>query len=153
MNNFDSLKKDFEDFRNSCGSACASDEEEVEIENEDGFVGTIQKYLLTPQKIGLYFSRLDIKVIGLMADESVQLRERHRMLRDILKSINSRAKMEEIFNIIKEAVDTKVEQYDTLVENFPSADILFEEKKKKAENFKKVLDGILEELDDEVDFI
>jgi len=153
MDNFDSLRKDFEQMRNNCGTGCVTDEEEVEFEDEDGFIGTVQNYMLTPQKVGVYFSRLDIKAIGLMFDEDVQVRERKRMLRDILKAVNSKEKMIKIFDIIKEATDAKIEQYDELIESFPKSEELFTDKKQKANNFKKILDKILDDVDEEAEFI
>jgi len=154
--NMDSIRKEFEDFRNNCGSACSTEEEEAleeELEDEDGFIGTVQKYLLAPNRCGVYLSRLDIKAIGLAFNENVQVRERKRMLRDILKAVTSKEKLEEIFSVIKEAVDTKVASYNSLVQEFPTSQELFEDKIKKAENFKKVLDTIVQEIDEEVDFI
>ena len=144
--NFDDLKKEFDAYKNSCTTQTCESEEE--IEEEGGFIETVQKNMLSPAKCGIYFSRLDIKVIGLLFDEDVQIRERKRMLRDILKAVTSKEEMERLFDIIKKSMDEKLAIYSELIENFPSTKEIFETKFNKAQNFKKVLDKILEELEE-----
>jgi len=153
--NIDSIKEEFENFRNNCGSSCITQEEnEVEDEQEEsGFIGIVQKYLLAPNRCGVYLSRLDIKAIGLAFGEDVQVRERKRMIRDILKAVTSKEKLIKVFSIIKEAVDTKLDAYENIIKTFPKTKELFEDKFKKAENFKKVLDKIVDDIDEEVDFV
>ena len=153
--NIDSIKEEFENFRNNCGSSCITEQEEIDEveEEEDGFIGIVQKYVLAPNRCGVYLSRLDIKAIGLAFGEDVQVRERKRMLRDILKAVTSKEKLEKVFSIIKEAVDTKLEAYEDIVKSFPATKELFEDKFQKAKNFKKVLDNIVEDIDEEVDFV
>ena len=146
---FDKLKDEFEAF-SKCGTSYTSDEEEVEVEDEGGFIATVQKYLLPPAMCGVYLSRLDIKVIGLKFNEDVQIRERKRMIRDILKAVTTKEDLEEVFSYIKDAVDEKLLAYDEIVKNFPVTSELFEDKKKKAENFKRVLDKIVIDFEEEL---
>ena len=144
-----SLQEEFEAF-SKCGVNQSSEEEIDEVEDEGGFIATVQSYLLPPAKCGVYLSRLDIKVIGLKFDEDVQIRERKRMLRDILKAVTTKEDMEKIFSFIKDSVDEKVDAYDELVQNFPETIELFEDKKQKAQKFKKVLDKIVEDFESEL---
>jgi len=139
------LQDEFEAF-SKCGVNQSSEEEIDEVEDEGGFIATVQKYLLPPAKCGVYLSKLDIKVIGLKFDEDVQIRERKRMLRDILKAVTTKEDMQEVFGYIKEAVDEKIKAYDELVEKFPVSKELFEEKEQKADRFKKILDKIVEDF-------
>jgi len=151
-----SLEEDFENFVKNCGTNCSTEAEEAllqELEDDDGFIGTIQKNLLVPNRCGVYLSRMDIKVIGLAFNENVQIRERKRMIRDILRAVTSKEKLIEVFDIIKDAIDQKLEIYNNLVKNFPASKEIFEDKKAKANNFKKLLDKIVEDIDEEVDFV
>jgi len=144
--NFDDLKKEFDAFKNSCESENCEQEEN---EEEGGFIEIVQKYMLAPANCGVYFSRLDIKVIGLEFGENVQVRERKRMIRDILKAVTSKEELERVFEIINKNIDQKLEIYNKLIENFPSTKELFEDKFKKAQQFKRKLNDILEEIEEE----
>ena len=145
MINFDDLKKEFENFDEKCLINPKEDEEE-ELEG-DSFIEIIRKDMLTPAICGFYFSRLDIKAASNLFGESVQVRERRRMLRDLLKSILSKDDMEKLFDIFKAQIDHKLSIYKELAENFPASKEIFEENIKKAEKFKRKLDKILNEFD------
>ena len=146
--NFDDLKKDFDALKadkikeESCEIACSEDEVE-----EEGFIETVQKYMLAPARCGIYFSRLDIKVIGLKFGEDVQVRERKRMLRDILRAVTSKEQLAALFDIINETADEKIAVYDELGELFPHSKPIFEEKKKANQKFRKVLEQILADFE------
>jgi len=142
--NFEDLKKDFENFDEKC-LINRRDEDEEEMEGE-GFMEIIRKEMLSPALCGFYYSRLDIKAASDLFGESVQVRERRRMLRDLLKSILSKEDMERLFEIFKAQIDHKLSVYRELGENFPSSREIFEENEKKAEKFKRKLDKILEEF-------
>ncbi len=144
MINFEDLKKDFENFDEKC-LINRRDEDEEEMEGE-GFMEIIRKEMLSPALCGFYYSRLDIKAASDLFGESVQVRERRRMLRDLLKSILSKEDMERLFEIFKAQIDHKLSVYRELGENFPSSREIFEENEKKAEKFKRKLDKILEEF-------
>ena len=142
--NFEDLKKEFDAFaQSSCSTEC-SEEESVE---EEGLIESVQKLMLAPANCGVYFSRLDIKVIGLAFEEDVQIRERKRMLRDILKAVTSKESLSELFEIIKSYTDEKLAFYNELIEKFPASKKIFEDKFEKAENFKKSLDKIVKEFE------
>ncbi len=146
--NFDDLKKEFDAIRSvrdikedSCDIGCDSDEE------SGGLIETVQKYMLSPANCGIYFSRLDIKVIGLRFGEDVQIRERKRMLRDILRAVTSKEELERLFEIINDASDEKIEVYVQLSDLFPSSKEIFDEKIDKNRKFRDVLRNILKEFE------
>ncbi len=146
--NFDDLKKEFEDFKKTnCENEC---EENIE---DESFIQSVQKMMLAPANCGVYFSRLDIKVIGLEFDEDVQIRERKRMLRDITRAITSKESLEQFFDIVKKHTDAKLAIYEELTQNFPASKKIFKDKFEKAEKFKKSLDKILNEWEDEQDLL
>ena len=145
---FEKLKDEF----TKCSTPYSSEEQEPEEDySDDGsFIRTVQKNLLPPEKCGVYLSRLDIKVIGLKFNEDVQIRERKRMIRDILRAITTQEDMREVFGYIKETVDEKLQAYDELVQNFPATKEIFEDKKQKAQKFKRLLDNLVENFDEEI---
>ncbi len=151
--NLDDLRKEFDAMK----SARAIQEEEAceigceSVAEEEGFIEAIQKLMLPPVKSGVYFSRLDIKVIGLKIGEDVQVRERKRMLRDILRSITSKEQLSNLIDVIDETAEEKVEVYRQLIEFFPHSKEIFEDKIAKKERFVKALRNILDEFDEEVE--
>ncbi|WP_187647113.1 hypothetical protein [Nitrosophilus labii] len=146
--NFDDLKKEFEDFKKTnCENEC---DENIE---DEGFIQSVQKMMLAPVNCGVYFSRLDIKVIGLEFDEDVQIRERKRMLRDIMRAITSKKSLEKFFDIVKKHTDAKLSIYEELVQSFPASEKIFKDKFEKAEKFKKSLDKILKDFEGVEDIV
>ncbi|HIE34882.1 MAG TPA: hypothetical protein EYP79_01625 [Campylobacterales bacterium] len=147
--NFDDLKKEFDSFKRE---ACEVDCSDQEIEDED-FIQAVQKMMLVPARCGVYFSRLDIKVIGLELEEDVQIRERKRMLRDIMRAIASKELLERFFEIVKKHTDEKLAIYDDLIKSFPTSKKIFDDKFKKAQEFKENLDKILKNFEGVEDII
>ncbi len=144
--NFDDLKKEFDALKSvqelkeeSCEIGCETGE-------ELGFIETIQKYMLAPANCGIYFSRLDIKVIGLQIGEDVQVRERKRMLRDILRSITNKEEFKAFMEALNQTATQKIAVYDELSALYPASRKIFEDKKRRFERFMKVLDGIYQDF-------
>jgi hypothetical protein len=144
--NFDDLKKEFDELKSkkedSCDIGC-----DIADEEPEGFIETTQKFMLAPAKCGVYFSRLDIKVIGLKFGEDVQVRERKRMLRDILRAVTSKEELERLFDIINETAKEKIAIYDELSSYFPHSKEIFEEKKRKYSEFLNIQKKILEDFE------
>jgi hypothetical protein len=141
---FEKLKQDFD-------AAAAAQPCEVACEpaaDEEGFVATMQKYMLAPAKCGVYYSRLDIKVIGLRFGEDVQVRQRAWMLRDILRAVTSKERLEELFGIIREVGEEKIAVYDELAALFPHSEPIFLERKEQFAQFLRVMEEIAKEFED-----
>ena len=149
---YEDIRKEFENFKEQCNVPFSSQEQEEEVddlEEDGGFMAQVRKLLLPPAKCGVYLSRLDIKVIGLKLGEDVQVRERKRMIRDIMRAITSKDELKNFFDVVKEEVDSKTKIYDELIAQYPVSKEIFEDKKEKAENFKAKLDEILSEVEEE----
>ncbi len=137
---YEDIKKEFENFKEQCNTPFSSEEQEEEVDDLDedgGFMGEVRKLILPPAKCGVYLSRLDIKVIGLKFGEDVQVRERKRMIRDIMRAITSKEQLENFFKILKDEVDTKTSIYDELITQYPVSKDIFDDKKQKAESKKQ----------------
>ncbi len=147
---FDELKKEFDALKaaknlpqeESCQIGCDSEEDTT------GFIETIQKYMLAPVMCGIYFSRLDIKVIGLMIEEDVQIRERKRMLRDILRSITNKEQMQAFVDATKRVAQEKIDVYDELASTFSHSKPIFETKKQAFNRFCSVLEKIVQDFEE-----
>ncbi|BCD68420.1 hypothetical protein [Nitratiruptor sp. YY09-18] len=147
--NFDDLKKDFDALKavkeikeEQCEIACESEAE------AEGFIESIQKNMLAPVKCGVYFSRLDIKVIGLRMGEDVMVRERKRMLRDILRSITGKESFQAFIDAVDMTAQEKISVYEKLQEIFLRSCEFFEPNIKKYEKFKKLLNAIKEDIEE-----
>ncbi len=151
---YEDIRKEFENFKEQCNIPFGSAEEEEEVadytEDDKSFIAEVRKLIIPPAKCGVYLSRLDIKVIGLKLGEDVQIRERKRMIRDIMRSITSKEKLKRFFDILKDEVDSKTRIYDELISQYPVSREIFEDKKEKAERFKAKLDKILSEVEEEI---
>ena len=136
---FDALmKKDIDD----CGDG--SCENEYEEEYADYIVELTTK-MLVPERCGLYFSKKDFRDLGLAFELSISLKQRVRMITDLLKSIFTIEDMQKMFANFNTLIDHKIATYQELASAFPSAGIFFETHIKKAQKLKKDLDRILKE--------
>ncbi len=143
MQEFDNLKKEFENFEKEC---FITREKEENFDEGEGFMEILKKYMLAPQMCGVYFSRLDIKSAAEFYGESIQLRERKRMLTDLLKAVFSKEDMQRLFDIFTSQIDHKTDIYKELADNF-SSDEIFDEMIQKAEKFKTKLKNITDEFE------
>jgi len=140
---FEKLKRDFD------AAAAAREEEACAAEcggEDEGLVERVQKLMLAPARCGVYYSRLDIKVIGLRFGEDVQVRQRPWMIRDILRAVTSKEDLRRLFAIIKETGEEKIAVYDELAAHFRHAAPLFGKHKERFGRFCRELDRIVEEM-------
>ncbi len=133
------MKIDFEDLKRDFEAIGAKKEEESQNYAGNDLVESVCELALAPALCGVYFSRLDIKVIGLKFGEDVQIRERKRMLRDILRAVTSKEELWKIVEIIIESAHEKAAVYDELCEKFPSSREIFQDYKKRIGDFEKRL--------------
>ncbi len=136
---FDALmKKDIDD----CGDG--SCENEYEEEYADYIVELTTK-MLVPERCGLYFSKKDFRDLGLAFELSISLKQRVRMITDLLKSIFTIEDMQKMFANFNTLIDHKINTYQELATAFPASESIFETHIKKAQKLKKDLDRILKE--------
>ncbi|WP_200763774.1 hypothetical protein [Nitrosophilus alvini] len=143
MGQYDDLRQEFENLIQEC---CTTQSEDIE-EEYPSFTDELIENMLAPAKSGLYFSRWDIKVMAGRFGESIQVSERKKMFKDLMKSIKSKDDLKKLFDIFSEHIDSKVSVYKELVENFPSSAPVFEDMVKKSEKLKDRYRKILNEFD------
>lgn len=146
MADMDDFRKEFGDMIdkfNACDVGCESEEEQEE--DFPDYIVELRTKMLSPQKCGIYFSKKDIRRIASEFGENISLKQRDRMLNDLLKSIFTPDEMERLFDIIKGHIDLKITYYDELSNTFSTVSELMEPHKEKAITLKKSLDRIYKE--------
>lgn len=145
MKDIENLEDEFNNFfesKNSCVTNCDDSEEEY-----PSFFEELISIILVPNRCGLYFSRFDLKIIASACGEQIMIRERKRMLKDILKSILSQEDIEQLFIATTKMVDAKVDTYRSLIEHYPSTHASFKEFIQKSDAFKERLKRIEHEFE------
>ncbi len=143
MDDIKSLREEFDNLRKQ-NQECEDGSCETEYEEEyPDYLIEITTKMLSPARCGVYFSKKDIRFIAEKIDEKITLKQRQRMLTDILKSVFTLEEMEKLFTIIKSITDIKIAQYDELSSAFTSVTPLMTPHKTKALKFKETLDRIL----------
>ncbi|NWF66442.1 MAG: hypothetical protein HXX81_03125 [Campylobacterales bacterium] len=127
-------------------------DEDIELEDRS-YVDFILTDVLAPAKCGVYFSKNDIRNVGLMMEEKIQLHERKRMMKQLLKSINSADRLSELMLNLKSIIDERTKIYEELVSISPSSKDIFNEHIEKTVSIKSKMDSILEEVKQESLFI
>ena len=142
MDDIKSLREEFDKLRKQnleCEEGCESDFDE----DFPDYIIEITTKMLSPARCGINFSKKDIKFIAAQSEEKITLKQRQRMLTDVLKSVFTIKEMEKLFQTIHTIIDIKIAQYDELSTAFPSAESFFTPHKEKALKFRKTLDKIL----------
>jgi len=143
----DDLKKEFDEFLNrSKDDSCdVNKEEEIEDEDYPDYVMELTTIMLVPHRCGVYFSKRDFRRVGLENDISISLKQRVRMITDLLKSIFTQEEMQKMFQSFHNIIDERIAIYEEMSEKFPSTKSHFDTWTKKANSLKKRLDRIYKE--------
>lgn len=148
----DGLRAEFNQLMDKMG-ACESGECEEDINDSEEFpdyIIELKTKMLSPQKCGIYFSKYDIRNIAKQCGESISLKQRDRMINDLLKSIFDLEEMENVFDVIRGYIDLRLTYYDELSEAFDKSTPFFNEYKPKALSLRASLDRILKESNGQV---
>ncbi len=147
MDNINDLRKEFEAIMKKDEDACNDGSCEPKLEEEEypDYVIELTTKMLVPDRCGIYFSKKDIREMGLACELSISLKQRNRMLTDLLKSIFTYEDMQKVFTIIHLLIDNRITTYDELIATFPHTKEAFDLHKEKANSLKKSIDRILDE--------
>ncbi len=142
----DDLRKEFDAWmdRSKDDSCTLPEEQEIEEDFAD-YIVELTTVMLVPSRCGINFSKKDFRRVGLENDLSISLKQRIRMLTDLLKSIFSYDEMKKMFDSFHTIIDERIAIYEELAENFPNSKEHLENDIKKAKSLKKRLDKILKE--------
>lgn len=143
MNRLDDLRRDFDELAKS--RCMVQPQEQQEGEEYPDFVQELIGKMLPPARSGIYFSRMDLKALGMECGQRIIPRERKRMLGDILKAVDSKESLQKCLDLFSRHIDAKIAIYQELALAFPRSAPWFSRIIKKAEALKKVFERILEE--------
>jgi hypothetical protein len=141
------LRKEFEELmKKDEDESCETNSCEKEpLEEYPDFIVELTTQMLVPDRCGIYFSKKDFREMGLANELSISLKQRSRMVTDLLKSIFTKEDMERVFDTIHSLIDYRISIYDELSTHFPASKEHFDSYKQKALTLKKRLDRILRE--------
>jgi hypothetical protein len=152
MAEFDSFREEFNELMDKAGVCDTGNCEEEKDDNEDfpDYIIELKTKMLRPEKCGIYFSKHDIRNIAKSCGESISLKQRDRMMNDLLMSIFDLDEMTKAFDAIKVYIDQRVGYYDELGDAFSESKPFFAEYKPKALALRRSLDRILIESNGQV---
>lgn len=150
FNNIDDLKAEFDKFvRESC---VTEEQQRADEEHDDeeapAFVDELAEKLLAPAYSGVYLSRLDIKRVAEAIDESLPIKERKRMIKNLMRHTTSKDFLRSAFGEFNKHINGRLAIYQELSEAFPSSKYVFDEFSEKAEKTKKMFDRIIEDFEE-----
>ncbi len=144
--NIEDLRKEFNSLRKAQDdSGCETNCETPEAEEFADYIIELTTKMLSPSRCGVYFSRKDIRAIAQECGDSISLKQRNRMITDMLKGLFTLEEMEKLFSVIKSVIDERISYYDEFSKAFKSSKEFHDFHKKNAQNFKKVLDRVYKE--------
>ena len=150
MDDIKSLREEFDKLRKQnqeCEDGSCDTEQD---EDYPDYLIEITTKMLSPERCGVLFSKKDIRFIAAQCDEKITLKQRQRMLTDVLRSVFTLEEMDKLFTTIKAIIDIKIGHYDELSSSFTASQEFFAPHKEKALKFKKTLDRIY--TDNEAEF-
>ena len=148
MRDIEDLKKDFENFdaKNAfCSDGSCESEEEVDLKDYPSYTDALYAKLIAPSVSGVYISRWDIKDIALAAGESMAIHPRKRMFELVMKFATTKENMQSFLDSLENHIESKIDIYRELVEQFPTSAEIFNPKIEKAEKTIKIFPQIIEE--------
>jgi hypothetical protein len=151
MRDIEDLKKDFENFdaKNAfCNDGSCESEEEVDLKDYPSYTDALYAKLIAPSVSGVYISRWDIKDIALAAGESMAIHPRKRMFELVMKFATTKENMQSFLDSLENHIESKIDIYRELVEQFPTSAEIFNPKIEKAEKTIKIFPQIINEYFD-----
>ena len=134
----------------SCDTDECKDEEGLSDDDYPDYIIELKTKMLSPQKCGIYFSKKDLRNIAKECGENISLKQRDRMMDDLLRSIFDLEEMERAFDVIRGYIDLRITYYDELSAAYDKSEPFLSEHKPKALALRKSLDRIIKESQGQV---
>lgn len=150
-NNINSLRSEFESFvAEKCSTEdCSVDgNEEIPDEELPYFTEELSKKLLAPSHCGVNLSKIDLKRVSDVLEDSIAIQERQRMLKALFRHKQTKAEMKMLFDNIELHINGRILIYKEIGENYPSSNQIFENYIMKAQNMKKTFARIINDFED-----
>jgi len=107
----------------------------------------IIKILTVPAQSGIYISRFDIRDMGRALGVDIPIKDRKYMIKDLFQYAKQFNQLKEFIDILIKFVDSKLEEYKALQENYPKAAELFNTWIDRATKLKNYLNHLKKEID------
>lgn len=148
----DDFREEFNEFMDKLGACDTDDCKEDELSDDDfpDYIVELKTKMLSPRKCGIYFSKKDIRNIAKECGENISLKQRDRMMDDLLRSIFDLEEMERVFDVIRGYIDLRITYYDELSAAYTESEPFLSEYKPKALALRKSLDRIIKESNGQV---
>lgn len=153
-NDLSDLRAEFDKF---VKDKCATEEEasadpdagdKVDEEPVPQFVDALTATLLSPEKSGVYLSRLDIKRIAEAINESLPIKERVKMVRALFRHTTTRQYLVDAFTEVDKHIHGRILIYNELSETFPASKEIFDTYIKKAKRTMKMFQTIITDFEE-----
>jgi hypothetical protein len=151
MKDIEDLKKDFENFNPKdafCSDGSCDSDDEVDLKDYPSYTDALYAKLIAPSVSGIYISRWDIKDIALSAGESMAIHPRKRMFELVMKFATTKENMQSFLDALENHIESKIDIYRELIEQFPTTAEIFQPKIDKAQKTIKIFPKIIEEYFD-----
>ena len=151
MKDIEDLKKDFENFNPKdafCSDGSCDSDDEVDLKDYPSYTDALYAKLIAPSVSGVYISRWDIKDIALSAGESMAIHPRKRMFELVMKFATTKENMQSFLDALENHIESKIDIYIELIEQFPTTAEIFQPKIDKAQKTIKIFPKIIEEYFD-----
>jgi hypothetical protein len=150
---FEGFREEFNEIMDkamSCDSEQCEQDEGLNDDDYPDYIIELKTKMLSPDKCGIYFSKKDIRNIAKECGENISLKQRDRMMDDLLRSIFDLEEMERVFDVIRGYIDLRITYYDELSAAYDKSEPFLAEYKPKALALRKSLDRIIKESQGQV---
>jgi hypothetical protein len=150
-NNINALRQEFENFvAEKCTTADCSTEGNEEIPEDElpYFTDELSKKLLAPAIAGVNLSRVDLKRVSDILEDSIAIQERKRMLKALLRHKQTKAELKKLFDNIEPHLNGRLLIYKEIAENYPASAHIFNDYISKVENMKLTFKRIVEDFEE-----
>jgi hypothetical protein len=144
----DNFREEFNEIMDkvmSCDTDECKEDEGLTDDDYPDYIIELKTKMLSPQRCGIYFSKKDLRNIAKECGENISLKQRDRMMDDLLRSIFDLEEMERAFDVIRRYIDIRITYYDELSSTFADSKQFFDEYRPKAVALRNSLDRIIKE--------
>jgi len=149
-NDINSLRNEFENFvAEKCSTEdCSVDGEEIPSDELPYFTDELSQKLLAPAISGVNLSKIDLKRISDILEDSIAIQERKRMLKALLRHKQRKSELKLLFDNMVPHLNGRILIYREIAKSYPSSASIFNGYILKAENMKRTFIRIVEDFED-----
>jgi hypothetical protein len=116
-----------------------------------GPLDDLARHLVVPAKSGIYLAKSEIIVLANLAEGSLRVNERARMLADVLKSPDNLVDLAALIQRLIDFTQLHIDRADAMVEAWPAMAGPTADRRAKATKTREMLEDMHQELLDEAE--